>query len=340
LPPEVRELANDALILAESEVSIPGGISPKFIERADYMQYNPATRRFEVAYSVPNRVTFDPAEIYPGGARPGISALERTGSSVADSPFHSWARFDWMPPRGMMALDVPQPTAAFAQSVTKGDVLVFTKSERVWRAYPSGAGLSASALRNAGFAAGTYADHPQLVFWVPRPGFIPVSTVSAPGFVALPVKRSQAEDPVTGDVALGLGDRRLVDTGKDYAVTGAGSGVHDLALGTASDPGGRWRFEKVEGSVYRLLNPDRGTALQLTNEWYGDSSSGVRVVVGSPIGWNSAQQRWTLESADDGALILRSAASPEYVLMVAPDGSLIAGDPGGASEWRVVPHTG
>lgn len=334
LPAAVRELASHDLILAESEVSIPGGVSPAFIERADYMQYNPATRRFEVAHSVPNP-GFRADLVYGTAAIPSMTELERTGSSVTGSAFHGWVKFDWMPvARGLFTLDVPAPTAAFVAAAEPGATLVFTKSEKVWRAYPSGAGLSPTVLRNAGFTPGTYAGHPDVVFWIPRPGAIPVTSVSSAGFAALPVKRSVSDDPAPTYVSVSRHGQFLGDTGRDYAVAGSGSGVHDLAMAPTAD-GGRWQLEELSDFTFRLINPSLGTALQITNEWHGDPTLGRHVVVGSPTGWNNAYQRWTLESGDEGAIVFRSVTSPGLTLQVAEDGAVVAGPSEDASvrQW-------
>jgi hypothetical protein len=292
------------------------------------MEFDPATRSFYVSHSVDNSL-FQAQLVdmtHLGDALP--TGAELWGSRVL-SPYDIWARFDWVPESFGDTLTVPAPPAgATGQNI-------FTKAEGVWRRLPA---MSNSQLVDAGFRRGTYPGQ-NGVYWIPSTNGHPLSTVNATGWVAQPVPPPSrpargVDEGSPRFVTVSRQGAFLVDTGRDYAVTPAGSGVHDLGSSSSAD-GGRWQLEELSDTEFRLINPSLGTALQITNEWHGDPTLGRHVVVGSPTGWNNAYQRWTLESGDEGAIVFRSVTSPGLTLQVAEDGAVVAGPSEDASvrQW-------
>lgn len=327
-PASVQKLAQSQAVAAMSEVALPGGVLPEYIVRADYMEFDPATRSFYVSHSVDNSL-FQAQLVdmtHLGDALP--TGAELWGSRVL-SPYDIWARFDWVPESFGDTLTVPAPPAgATGQNI-------FTKAEGVWRRLPA---MSNSQLVDAGFRRGTYPGQ-NGVYWIPSTNGHPLSTVNATGWVAQPVPPPSrpargVDEGSPRFVTVSRQGAFLVDTGRDYAVTPAGSGVHDLGSSSSAD-GGRWQLEELSDTEFRLINPSLGTALQITNEWHGDPTLGRHVVVGSPTGWNNAYQRWTLESGDEGAIVFRSVTSPGLTLQVAEDGAVVAGPSEDASvrQW-------
>lgn len=320
-PASVQNLATSASVLGMSEVALPGGVLPEYIVRADYMQFNPYTREFEVMHSVPNPL-FHPGLIdmtHFGAVGP--TGAERTGARVI-SPYHAWAQFDWISETASSSLTVPAPPAGMG-----GADFIFTRADGQWHYLESKWGTMAQ-LVDAGFRRGSYPGIPG-TFWIPRNNGLPYVTVDVGAWVANPIPplvrpaRGVNDDPAPRFVNVSRHGQFLSDTRRDYAITSPGSGVHDLGMAPAAD-GGRWQLEELPDATFRLINPSLGTALQITNEWHGDPTLGRHVVVGSPTGWNNAYQRWTLESGDDGAIVFRSVTSPGLTLQVAEDGTIIA----------------
>jgi hypothetical protein len=319
LDPWVEAATRSTVVLGESEVLFPGGIAPSFIERADYVEWNPVSRRWEVLTSVENpgfdlRLT--------DGELPGLSGAEVDGRSIPNPP--EWARFDWIQESTAdklnLAISAPAVDLARSQLGHHGSLLIYSKNLRDWILVPEWFGLTADSLAEAGFEVGYWPTTlGEVRTWIPK--------LSSPpsGFQAATqqpvVKRNVNDEP---PVRLIGAAGTLSETTNFYAPMGAGGGVFDVISGTDTGTRSQWRIVPVgAGPEVRFLNVATRRALQLTGQGLPDDAA-TSIVVASPPEWNSDWQRWTIEPHGVDGVVIRSAKDPALVLAASPDGCATA----------------
>lgn len=300
-----------------SPVGFPGGIKSSSIERADYLEFNPTTGRFEVLASVPNP-HFDVSR-YPGGVLPPLSKAERYGAPQWNTAHTAdTLRFDY----GVNQLgenysvSAPPPELVASRMGFSGSKLVWSKELGDWVLLPKWFSISDEHLRQSGFVMGYWEDVYGLVkTWVPEMPQMPN------GFKAAPHQtRSTTELPSPERLQL-LGSAGVItETTTPYAPTGPDGGVYDIVADGDLDSPTRWTVVQAGLGTIRLINETTGRALQVT----GQSPPGREaeyIVVASPVEWDTDWQRWTIERQEDGTMVVRSAKFPELVLQGgAPDG--------------------
>lgn len=165
LDPELMVASKHTNVITESEVVFPGGVRREYIERADYMEFNPTTGRMEVVYSVPNP-HFDVT--LTGGAPSPISSAELSGAKM---PMEPWVKFDWKPfgtagfPEELVAPGKDLLASALGHS---GSRVVFLKSTMDWAVIPAWFELTEQQLKNAGFVKGRFPAAGPVDVWIPE----------------------------------------------------------------------------------------------------------------------------------------------------------------------------